>query len=117
MITKNAKDVKEFADANGGNIILKPLQGSGGTGVFKVNSKNASNLNQIIEAIERDGYIIAQSYVKAASKGDIRLFMMNGFPLKIGDKYCAMRRVAAGQIAAISMLAVKLKLWRLVRLS
>ncbi len=31
----------------------------------------------MIEAIGRDGYIIAQSYVPAAAKGDIRFFLMN----------------------------------------
>ena len=95
LITKHASDVKEFAKAHGGNIILKPLQGSGGSGVFKLDPKNGSNLNQIIEAIGRDGYIIAQAYVSAAKKGDIRLFLMNGRPLEIDGKYAALRRVAA----------------------
>ena len=95
LITKHASDVKEFAKAHGGNIILKPLQGSGGSGVFKLDPKDGSNLNQIIEAIGRDGYIIAQAYVPAAKKGDIRLFIMNGRPLEIDGKYAALRRVAA----------------------
>lgn len=95
LITKNANDIKEFARQQGGNVILKPLQGSGGSGVFKVDKDSGANMNQIIEAIERDGYIIAQAYVPAASKGDIRLFMMNGWPLRIGDKYAALRRIAS----------------------
>jgi glutathione synthase len=49
----------------------------------------------MIEAIGRDGYIIAQAYIPAASRGDIRFFLMNGVPLRIGDKYCALRRVAS----------------------
>ncbi len=95
LITKHANDVKDFAKKHGGHCILKPLQGSGGSGVFKVDKKNESNLNQMIEAITRDGYIIAQAYVPAASKGDIRLFIMNGVPLQIGKKYAALRRVSA----------------------
>ena len=95
LITRHASDIKAFAKAHSNNIILKPLQGSGGSGVFKLDSKNASNLNQIIEAISRDGYIIAQAYVPAAKKGDIRLFLMNGRPLEIDGKYAALRRVAA----------------------
>ncbi len=95
LITKHASDIKAFAKAHKGNIILKPLQGSGGSGVFKLDPGNQANLNQMIEAIGRDGYIIAQAYVPAAKKGDIRLFLMNGRPLQIGDKYCALRRVAA----------------------
>lgn len=95
LITKNASDIKAFAEDHGGNIILKPLQGSGGSGVFKLDSKSKSNLNQIVEAIGRDGYIIAQAYVPAAAKGDIRLFIMNGRPLQIDGKYAALRRVAS----------------------
>lgn len=95
LISRHSDDIKAFAKAHGGSIILKPLQGSGGSGVFKLDTKNASNLNQMIEAIGRDGYIIAQSYVPAAKKGDIRLFVMNGQPLQIGGKYAALRRVAS----------------------
>jgi glutathione synthase len=95
LITRHGSDIKAFAKAHRNNIILKPLQGSGGTGVFKVDAGNSANLNQMIEAIGRDGYIIAQAYVPAAKKGDIRLFLMNGLPLQIGGKYAALRRVAA----------------------
>ena len=95
LITKHAADIKAFAKQYKDHIILKPLQGSGGSGVFKVEPENRSNLNQMIEAIGRDGYIIAQAYVPAAKKGDIRLFLMNGDPLQIDGKYAALRRVAA----------------------
>jgi glutathione synthase len=95
LITKNEDDIKAFAKAHKGNIILKPLQGSGGSGVFKLDASSKSNLNQMIEAIGRDGYIIAQAYVPAAKKGDIRFFLMNGHPLQVDGKYCALRRVAA----------------------
>jgi len=94
LITKNEDDIKAFAKEHG-TIVLKPLQGSGGTGVFKVDSKTKANLNQMIEAIGRDGYIIAQTYVPAAKKGDIRFFLLNGQPLQVNGKYCALRRVAA----------------------
>ena len=95
LISKHAADIKAFAKDHQGNIILKPLQGSGGSGVFKVDAKTKSNLNQIIEAIGRDGYVIAQAYVPAAKKGDIRFFLMNGQPLQVGGKYAALRRVAS----------------------
>jgi glutathione synthase len=95
LITKHASDIKAFAKEHGGNIVLKPLQGSGGSGVFKVDPENRANLNQMIEAIGRDGYIIAQAYVAAAKRGDIRLFLMNGHPLQVDGKYAALRRVAA----------------------
>ena len=95
LITRHSDDIKAFAKKHKGNIILKPLQGSGGSGVFKLDPQNSSNLNQMIEAIGRDGYIIAQAYVAAAKKGDIRFFLMNGRPLEIDGKYAALRRVAS----------------------
>lgn len=95
LITNTPDDVKAFAKDHGGKIVLKPLQGSGGQSVFLVGSENKSNLNQMIEAITRDGYIIAQAYVPAAAQGDIRLFMMNGQPLRVGNKFAALRRVSA----------------------
>jgi glutathione synthase len=95
IITRDERDIKAFANEYKNNIILKPLQGSGGSGVFKLDKESAGNLNQITEAISRDGYIICQAYIPAAKKGDIRLFLMNGVPLEIDGKYAALRRVAA----------------------
>lgn len=94
LITNTPADVKAFAEEHG-KIVLKPLQGSGGQSVFLVGDDNKSNINQMIEAIARDGYLIAQAYVPAAANGDIRLFLMNGSPLRVGNKFAALRRVSA----------------------
>jgi len=96
LITRDRDEIKQFADAEGGNIVLKPLQGSGGTGVFLVQENQMANLNQMIESISKDGYIIAQEYLPAAAEGDTRLFLMNGLPLKYKGKYAAFRRVRTG---------------------
>jgi len=96
LITRDAADIKNFAKDHGGHIVLKPLQGSGGSGVFLVRPEDKSNLNQIIESLSRDGYIIAQEYLPDAQEGDIRLFMMNGAPLRYKGKYAAFRRVRSG---------------------
>ncbi|HLO19300.1 MAG TPA: YheC/YheD family protein, partial [Sphingomicrobium sp.] len=95
IITRDERDIKAFAKEHKNNIILKPLQGSGGSGVFKLDKENARNLNQMTEAISRDGYIICQAYIPAAKNGDVRLFLMNGSPLQVDGKYAALRRVAA----------------------
>ena len=95
LITRFPDDIKAFAKKHGGKVVLKPLQGSGGQGVFLLDAKSGGNLNQIIETISRDGYIIAQAYVPEAEKGDIRLFLMNGWPLHAEGKFAAMRRVSA----------------------
>jgi glutathione synthase len=97
IITRDRADIKAFAKSEGGKIVLKPLQGSGGQSVFLVRPEEASNLNQMIDAVSRDGYIVAQEYLPAAAKGDTRLFLMNGLPLMNDGKYAAFRRVRSGE--------------------
>ncbi len=96
LITRDRDDIKAFARDHGGNIVLKPLQGSGGQNVFLVRPEDVPNLNQMIEAVSRDGYVIVQEYLPAAAEGDTRLFLMNGLPLRYKGKYAAFRRVRTG---------------------
>ncbi|MGH8946380.1 MAG: glutathione synthetase [Acidimicrobiia bacterium] len=93
LISRDADDIKSFISELGDRAVLKPLQGSGGQGVFLVEKKGKQNVNQIIETILRDGYVVAQEYLKAVEKGDVRIFVMNGEPLMVGDQYAAFRRV------------------------
>lgn len=93
IITRNPKEIQDFFKEQNSNIILKPLQGSGGKNVFVIKKDDHPNLNQIIEAISREGYIIAQEYLPEAVKGDTRLFVMNGQPLMHKGKYAAIQRV------------------------
>lgn len=95
IITRSKQQIKEFCEEEGGNMVLKPLQGSGGQGVFLVKKGDSSNLNQIVDSLAKDGYVIAQEYLPEASKGDTRLFLMNGQPLRYKGKYAAFRRVGA----------------------
>ncbi len=97
LITRNHDEIKQFAKDQGGNIVLKPLQGSGGQSVFLVRPDDMPNLNQMIDAVSRDGYVIAQEYLPKAAEGDIRLFMMNGEPLRYKGKYAAFRRIRASE--------------------
>ena len=93
LITRDPKEIQSFHEEQGGSIIMKPLQGSGGAGVFLVKKDDAANLNQMIEAISRDGYVIAQEYLPKATEGDVRLFVVNGQALQWEGKYAAIRRV------------------------
>lgn len=95
IITRDREEIKQFAKEQG-EVVLKPLQGSGGASVFLVKKEDRSNLNQMIESVSRDGYVIAQEYLPAAADGDIRLFVMNGQPLRCKGKYAAFRRVRSG---------------------
>lgn len=92
LISRDDKRIREFVDELGGRAVLKPLQGSGGSGVFLVNTKESPNLSQIIEAISRDGYIVVQEYLEEAKNGDVRMFVMNGRPLQVDGAYAAFRR-------------------------
>jgi glutathione synthase len=95
LITRNREDIRQFFEENNRLMVLKPLQGSGGQSVFLVNPDDIANLNQMIDAIARDGYVVAQEYLPEAASGDIRLFVMNGEPLQQKGKYAAFRRVSA----------------------
>lgn len=95
LITRNRSEIRSFV-ADRGKVVLKPLQGSGGEGVFLVKTDDGANLNQIIDAVSRDGYVIAQEYLERAEVGDTRLFLMNGQPLRHRGRYAAFRRVRSG---------------------
>jgi glutathione synthase len=95
LITRDRQEIVAFAKEEG-TIVIKPLQGSGGASVFLVRKDDIPNLNQMIDAVSRDGFVIAQEYLPAAEQGDMRLFVMNGLPLRVGKKYAAFRRVRRG---------------------
>ncbi len=92
VISRNVDDIKKFFEESEHQIVLKPLQGSGGKDVFLLKERE-TNLNQIVEAISRHGYVIAQEYLPAAKDGDVRLFVVNGEALQRDGKYAAFRRV------------------------
>lgn len=94
MISRSVDAIKEFLESLDGDGVVKPLQGSGGRNVFVVRNGDTENVNQMIEAISRDGFVVAQECLPEASEGDIRLFLMNGRPLKSDSgQLAAMRRV------------------------
>ncbi len=97
LITRDRDEIRSFAEEEGGRIVLKPLQGSGGQGVFLVDTGSGANLNQMIDALTRDGYVIAQEYLPAAQDGDTRMFLMNGLPLRYRGRVAAFRRVRSGE--------------------
>jgi glutathione synthase len=95
LITRQPEDIKNFVREHR-QVVLKPLQGSGGASVFLVRQEDdVPNLNQMIDAVSRDGYMVAQEYLPAAAGGDVRLFLMNGSPFVHEGKYAAFRRIGA----------------------
>lgn len=126
LITRDTDEIRAFVSAENGRAVVKPLQGSGGRSVFLLEDEDGANVNQIIDAIRRDGYVVAQEYLEAASQGDIRLFVMNGEALRHEGEYAAIRRVnqgsdlrsnisAGGSIAAAEIGETELRLVDMVR--
>ena len=92
VITRSEKEIRAFLEAEGGRGVIKPLQGSGGSGVFVVKDGATANLGAMIEATLNTGYAIVQEYLPLAADGDLRLITLNGKPLKVGDTYACFRR-------------------------
>ena len=105
LISRDEDLISDFVDEMGGKAVLKPLQGSGGSGVFLVDRKESPNLSQIVEAIARDGYVVAQEYLPEAKNGDVRMFLMNGRPLQVDGEYAAFRRRASAEDVRSNMSA------------
>ncbi|MFN2524776.1 MAG: YheC/YheD family protein [Actinomycetota bacterium] len=96
LISRDVEAIKRFiADHEG--AVIKPLQGSGGQGVFHVRADEGANVNQMIEAVMRDGYVVVQEFIPLAAEGDLRLFLMNGRPLQIGSAFAAFRRISESE--------------------
>jgi glutathione synthase len=91
-ITRDSAAILRFIDEEDGKAVIKPLQGSGGEGVFVIADGDGSNVNQMIEATIRFGYAIVQEYLPAAADGDLRLLTLNGRPLEVDGTYACFRR-------------------------
>ncbi len=96
LITRDRDEIRGFVDDHPKGCVLKPLQGSSGQNVFMVKKDDLANLNQIIDAILRDSYVVAQEYLPAAAEGDLRLMLMNGRPLVVDGKVAAFHRKNVG---------------------
>jgi len=78
LVTRDAGLIHEFLSAHQ-DIILKPLDGMGGTSVFRVHSQDP-NLNVIVETVTHYGRrtVMAQRYIAAISDGDKRILLIGG---------------------------------------
>lgn len=103
VITRDPEEVRAFLTDHDGQVVIKPLQGSGGHGVFILDDQEDPNLDQMVEAVTRDGYLIAQEKLPEASDGDVRLFLLDGEPLQADGAYAAFRRVPAEGEARANM--------------
>ena len=81
LVTRDAGDIKRF-HAEHQDIILKPLDGMGGMGIFRVKT-DGLNLGGIIETLNKDGAetVMVQKFLPAISEGDKRILVIGGKPV------------------------------------
>ena len=82
LVTYEIPRLKTFLDEQGGEMIVKPLDGHGGEGVFLVTAKDR-NIGAILETVTQfeSRLIMAQRYLPEARIGDKRLIVLDGQPL------------------------------------
>jgi glutathione synthase len=82
LVSQDANRIKDFLHELGGEMIIKPIDGHGGAGIFYVHREDR-NLNSLLETATREGKeaIIAQRYLPEVRQGDKRLIVLNGAPL------------------------------------
>ena len=73
-------------------MIMKPLNGFGGSGVIMLEKSARSNINSLLDFyIDNENgtsnYVILQEYIEGADQGDVRILLLNGQPIG------AMRRI------------------------
>ena len=87
LVTRSADDVRAF-HAEHKDIILKPLDGMGGMGIFRV-GEDGRNLGSIIETLNQEGAtsIMVQKFLPDIVHGDKRVLIIGGKPVP----YCLAR--------------------------
>ncbi|HET9024054.1 MAG TPA: glutathione synthase [Burkholderiaceae bacterium] len=93
LVTRDMALIKEF-HLEHGDIVVKPLDGMGGSGVFRLTSKDP-NLNSILETITAQGTrtVMAQRYIPEIVDGDKRVLLVAGEAVP----YCLARVPAPGE--------------------
>jgi len=81
LVTSDEARLRAF-HAEHGDVILKPLDGMGGTGIFRVKA-DGLNLGSIIETLTDNGKrtIMVQKYIPEIVKGDKRILVIGGKPV------------------------------------
>jgi glutathione synthase len=80
-IARDIETIKAFRERHG-DVILKPLYGNGGAGVFHLPEadRNLASLHEMFSGFSREPLIV-QKYLPAVSKGDKRVILVDGEPI------------------------------------
>jgi glutathione synthase len=90
LITRDRTEIVAFREEHG-DIIVKPLYGNGGAGVFRIagGDENLAALLEIFEGVYREPFVI-QRYLPAVRKGDKRIILVEGEPVGIINRVPAL---------------------------
>lgn len=82
IVTRSAARLRGFLDEQGGTIVVKPVDGYAGLGVFLIRTGDP-NTSSLIETATRQGksWTMAQRYLPEVSRGDKRILLCDGEPL------------------------------------
>lgn len=100
IVTRDANRIRAFHQAKG-DIILKPLDGMGGTSIFRV-KQDDPNLGVIIETLTQYGnqYAMAQAFIPEITKGDKRILVVDGEPVPYALARIPKKGETRGNLAA-----------------
>ena len=100
LVTRQAQVIRDF-HAQHQDIILKPLDGMGGMGIFRVKA-DGLNLGSIIETLNRDGAqtVMVQKFIPAIAQGDKRVLVINGQPVPFALARIPQGNEVRGNLAA-----------------
>jgi glutathione synthase len=81
MIARDLPTIRAFK-ARHGDIILKPLYGNGGAGVFRLdpNDRNLASLHELFTGMSREPLIV-QKFLPDVARGDKRIILVDGEPV------------------------------------
>ena len=81
LVTRDVDELQAFVDAQG-DVIVKPLDGMGGTSIFRVRADDP-NRNVILETVGREGErtVMVQRYIPEIAHGDKRVLLIAGEPV------------------------------------
>lgn len=81
LISRDVREIRQFRDRLG-DIIVKPLYGNGGAGVFhiKPDDRNMTSLLEMFAQMYREPFI-AQEYLPSVRAGDKRIILIDGEPV------------------------------------
>ncbi|HTO68726.1 MAG TPA: glutathione synthase [Myxococcota bacterium] len=112
FVSRNIAELLAFREKLGGEMIIKPLDGCGGEGVFHL-TKDDRNVKALLELGTKHGttYQIAQRYVPEVREGDKRIIVVEGEPvgavLRVPQAYESRANFHVGGTAAKTPLGAR----------